>query len=505
MLVFLIDALRRGRGAGRQGQAWRSGRCCGWTTGSPRSRPRCCRCPATPTCRPRPVTWPPQLRKRWNVDFDDAERDRPPLPPPGRDRHAVLRHRRLRHPERPGRDGPGARLDAAGAGRHRPGRQLPGRAVAWSAEGVSRPAAAGSVHRDGQDGGGGGAAVPGGTDRFVGRLEELGRLAEACCDVRAGRGRVLVVSPAPRRRQDPAGRAGRGTGPAGRAADRLGPVLTGGGAPALWPWPPVLAQLCGPDTAALLAEDDAGSAVVDPERFARFVAVSGRLAAACAGTPTYLVLDDLHGAEPAAVLLTRFLARLRPRPALLLVVTARDGPRAADLAADLVGDAGPAARARSRRHPRLPRRAVPGGHRAGHRPAGRRRPTWISGCGGPGCGQDRARYPDRMHGLGLHQRVRPWPPWPATRRPAVRPAELLGQRRNLVPQRLHFRGPPGQFPAQRALRLPGVLDAVRHSDPVRSATPAGDRSSCRRGWMSRRRRPPFLHGSRAGVVIRMPS
>ena len=33
----------------------------------------------------------------WNVDFDDAGRDRPPLPPPGRDRHAVLRHGRLRH------------------------------------------------------------------------------------------------------------------------------------------------------------------------------------------------------------------------------------------------------------------------------------------------------------------------------------------------------------------------------------------------------------------------
>ena len=35
------------------------------------------------------------------------------LPPPGRDRHAVLRHRRLRHPRGPGRDDPRARHDGA--------------------------------------------------------------------------------------------------------------------------------------------------------------------------------------------------------------------------------------------------------------------------------------------------------------------------------------------------------------------------------------------------------
>ena len=59
------------------------------------------------------------LRKRWNTEFDDAQRDRPPLPPPGRDRHPVLRHGRLRHPGRPGRDRPRARHDDPGARRHR--------------------------------------------------------------------------------------------------------------------------------------------------------------------------------------------------------------------------------------------------------------------------------------------------------------------------------------------------------------------------------------------------
>ena len=47
------------------------------------------------------------------------ERDRPPLPAPGRDRHALLRDRRLRDAQRPGGHGAGARLDEAGADRHR--------------------------------------------------------------------------------------------------------------------------------------------------------------------------------------------------------------------------------------------------------------------------------------------------------------------------------------------------------------------------------------------------
>ena len=52
--------------------------------------------------------------------------DRPPLPPPGRDRYAVLRHRRLRHPR--GRRGhhPRARLDEPGAGLPGQGHRLPG-------------------------------------------------------------------------------------------------------------------------------------------------------------------------------------------------------------------------------------------------------------------------------------------------------------------------------------------------------------------------------------------
>ena len=57
--------------------------------------------------------------------FRRRQRDRPPVSPPGRDRHPVLRHRRLRLAARPGSDSPRARLDAAGAHRHRRARALP--------------------------------------------------------------------------------------------------------------------------------------------------------------------------------------------------------------------------------------------------------------------------------------------------------------------------------------------------------------------------------------------
>ena len=45
--------------------------------------------------------------------------DRPPLPAPGRDRHAAVRHRRLRHPRRPGGHRPRPRHDGAGPGADR--------------------------------------------------------------------------------------------------------------------------------------------------------------------------------------------------------------------------------------------------------------------------------------------------------------------------------------------------------------------------------------------------
>ena len=98
----------------------------------------------------------------------------------------------------------------------------------------------------------------------------------------------------------------------------------GGGAPPLWPWHDVLRELIDDDAACLLVDDGGGSAV-DPERFTRFVAVRGRIAQACARRPALVVIDDLHDADPGAVLLCRFLGRQTAGIPLVLIGSRRTG------------------------------------------------------------------------------------------------------------------------------------------------------------------------------------
>ena len=118
-------------------------------------------------------------------------RDRPPLPPAGRDRHAVLHHRRLRHPHRPGRDGPGPRHDGAGAGGARPGAGPTSRSACPAAERISAGSlAALSTARD--TAGGGRGAGAGTVRRPGGRARPAGGRVPGRS--RAGPGRVLVLS-----------------------------------------------------------------------------------------------------------------------------------------------------------------------------------------------------------------------------------------------------------------------------------------------------------------------
>jgi tetratricopeptide (TPR) repeat protein len=176
--------------------------------------------------------------------------------------------------------------------------------------------------------------------RFVGRDAELAILARAGSRAAAGHRQVVVVS----------GEAGIGkTHLCERAAERAerdgwrvvwGRCWPYGGAPPLWPWPAVLADLAGAAGARLLAADP-GNATVDPERFARFAAVADLLTRHVDGEPTMVVVDDLHAAAEGTLLLTRFLARALDRVPLLLVLARRpcgpadgvDGP-AADLERD---------------------------------------------------------------------------------------------------------------------------------------------------------------------------
>ena len=125
MLTFMLDAYTEDEAPNAKGVHGEAHRACASTTGSPRSRPRCCRCPATPTCRPKARDLAAALRQHWNVDFDDAG--------------AI--GRRYRRQDEIGTpfcitvdfdtldgqrgDRPRARLDGPGAGLPRPGRGLP--------------------------------------------------------------------------------------------------------------------------------------------------------------------------------------------------------------------------------------------------------------------------------------------------------------------------------------------------------------------------------------------
>jgi AAA ATPase domain len=161
-------------------------------------------------------------------------------------------------------------------------------------------------------------------ERFLGRAPELHLIDGACTAAAEGRGTVTMVS----------GEAGIGKTRlcdevAARAGDAGLTVVTArcwvdGGAPALWPWQPIVRDLCGDATADLLA-GDSGHGTVDPDRFARFQAVSDRVAAACRRNPVCMIVDDVHAADAGSLLLIRFVARSLRRLPLALVLSRRPG------------------------------------------------------------------------------------------------------------------------------------------------------------------------------------
>lgn len=172
---------------------------------------------------------------------------------------------------------------------------------------------------------------------FVGRDRELELIDPVFAALAAGQGRIVVVS----------GQAGIGktrfcVEVAERARAAGARIVSArcwldGGAPPLWPWQTVLAELGGRDASTLLAPGPV-PADVGPDRFARFVAVTERLADACAEGPVCLVIDDVHGADLGTLLLIRFLSRSLPGFPLLLVL----GRRRGDAGPDDDAAAGPA-------------------------------------------------------------------------------------------------------------------------------------------------------------------
>ena len=189
-------------------------------------------------------------------------------------------------------------------------------------------------------------AIPA-ADAFVGRDAALARLDAALAEVRAGRGRVVLL----------VGEPGIGkTRTAGELAARVtaagmpwlaGRCFEGEGAPAFWPWlqvlrrcadadpPETLAADLGPgaaDVAALVPEigargvkgPDATPAEGEQARFRLFDAIGRWLRRRAARGPLAVFLDDLHWADPDSLALLRFLAtELRESP-VLLVASYRD-------------------------------------------------------------------------------------------------------------------------------------------------------------------------------------
>ena len=169
-------------------------------------------------------------------------------------------------------------------------------------------------------------------ERFVGRADELRRIDRICTAAPEGRGAVALVS----------GEAGIGKtrfcDETAERARRAGLTVISarcwgeGGAPPLWPWQPILAELCGDEAARLLGPGTTATTVeaVDADRFARFSAIVDALGRAAARTPACIVVDDIHAADAGTLLLARFVARAIHRLPLALVVSRRSGEPSGD-------------------------------------------------------------------------------------------------------------------------------------------------------------------------------
>nr|WP_191910322.1 BTAD domain-containing putative transcriptional regulator [Microbispora cellulosiformans] len=162
---------------------------------------------------------------------------------------------------------------------------------------------------------------------FIAREQELARLGERLGAVRRGRGGVLLVT----------GEAGIGKTRlaqlAAEEAEARGVAVVWGrcveaeAAPPFWPWLQALRELGerGRAAARLLAGEGA-DAPADPEA-ALFELYEGVLAAlARSGTPTLVVLDDLHAADAASLRLLGFLASELHRRPVLVLATVRPEP-----------------------------------------------------------------------------------------------------------------------------------------------------------------------------------
>jgi tetratricopeptide (TPR) repeat protein len=183
--------------------------------------------------------------------------------------------------------------------------------------------------------------MPGQIAFFLGRERELAELSAALDEATAGRGALFLVVGEPG-----IGKTCFAEVFAALAAVRGAQVLRGScwegaGAPPYWPWTQVIRSLLparaparpgAPYLASIVPElgEPAGGPVAptalesDTARFLLFDAVAGLLASAATRKALLILLDDLHWADAASVLLLRFLARELRETRVLIVGSHRE-------------------------------------------------------------------------------------------------------------------------------------------------------------------------------------
>ncbi|HTV19760.1 MAG TPA: AAA family ATPase, partial [Polyangiaceae bacterium] len=160
--------------------------------------------------------------------------------------------------------------------------------------------------------------------RLYGRDDVLGqarrRVEQAC----AGHGQLLLFTGEPG-----IGKSRLAEHLAAEAASRGARVAFGraweaGGAPAYWPWIQVFRDLQLGAEPLLEAATPGLGTNADEARFVAFDRAARALRAAASEQPLALVLDDLHAADAASLLLLLLLARDLARSPILLIGTYRD-------------------------------------------------------------------------------------------------------------------------------------------------------------------------------------
>ncbi len=160
---------------------------------------------------------------------------------------------------------------------------------------------------------------------LLGRDRELGVLGERLTRAVRGHTELVVVTGAPGIGKSRLSSELIALARARGARTVVGRCSQDDGAPPLYPWRAVLADLGGG-----LTEE-----VREGNEFRTWEEIAGRVRAAAADQPLVLVLDDLHWADTATLRALRLLAETSVDDALLVVLTWRDRPEPTGALADL--------------------------------------------------------------------------------------------------------------------------------------------------------------------------